>query len=359
MVLNKSKWDHKAKIQYLKKHNLTKPKQGPEIRPKWSGKKTAQNSEIAWLDQHDDSDAEWGSEDEAILNHFYPQVAEDNLAVEHKRKLKRQIIQTVRKTAVVPHQTDEPEQPDYSDGIYLGQRPEQSHELEPPQISGDEDELFIPDLDTKLSEFLDSGLARSKNRKMLTSNMSDDLLEDYGLESYSQTVKDHDYNATSQKVATIDLLSADDLHGLRIGGAANEVPSKLRLLSEEEKAEHAERAKKAAHAKFHSQIKKKFGPQTGARVQEINNFNSKDERQMEALTRRLLKTNETPVDITSDLDELLGVSQPLPPQKPDEFPELDLLLSSLPSKANEDLPAAKPKATSTRTDQFLDDLLGL
>ncbi|GEQ70048.1 hypothetical protein JCM33374_g3724 [Metschnikowia sp. JCM 33374] len=375
MVLNKSKWDHKAKIQYLRKHNLTRPKQNPEKNtPKWSGKKNQDVSGNSWLDESDDS--EWDSEDDAFLNHFYPQISEDNLSVENKRKLKQQIVKIVKKREA--GDSNEPEDPPKErDGIYLGTEAQKS---EAPTDSGSDDEehgfsdeefeLEIPDLEVKLSEFVVSDLGKSRNRKMLKNKISDNLLDEYGLESYSSTVKDTDYNSSvKNQFRNVSKLTADDLHGLRIGETSN-APKQpaVRALSEAELQQHKERAAKLQHVRFHDQIKKKFGSDSTQtpRVLEINNFNANDKDQMASLNTKLTSANENSrqySNVEDDLDELLGLegdkqASPVSRTAPET---LDFLSETLPQATTSKKESDKKESRKVKpaTDSFLDDLLGI
>ncbi|OBA24102.1 hypothetical protein METBIDRAFT_117841 [Metschnikowia bicuspidata var. bicuspidata NRRL YB-4993] len=370
MVLNKSKWDHKAKIQYLRKHNLTRPKPTANVnRPKWSAKKSQGSQGTAWLDEEDDSD--WDLEDEAFLNHFYPQISEDHLSVENKQKLKRQIIKIVKarengEPEVQEHASDE------EDGIYLGARPvlheaESFPEDEEDAESGEEYLLEIADLETKLSEFVVSDMGKLGNRKMLKNKILDNLLDEYGLDSYASTVKTTDYNNSAKlQFRNVDRLTAADLHGFRIGGPKNEPkqPS-VQALDATELEAHRARAEKLRHVKFHDQIKKKFGdePAKKTRVLEINNFNANDEMQMAALNSRLTLDNGALHRATSmdeDLDVLLGLESGGQTQQP-PLESLDFLQDTLPWAGSlKREPARKEtKKKESHTDSFLDDLLGI
>lgn len=373
MVLNKSKWDHKAKIQYLKKHNLTRPKPKQEKNtPKWSSKKTQDSTGNAWLNESEGSD--WDSEDEAFLNHFYPQISEDSLSVETKQKLKRQIIKIVKKSE--PGETEETPTSDHDekDGIYLGKKPEineegpeSGSEDEDGEFSDDEFELEIPDLEVKLSEFVVSDMGKLRNRKMLKNKLLENLLEEYGLDSYSSTVKDTDYNdLVKTPFRNVDRLTAADLHGFRIGENPKETKQPaVRALDEEELEEHRARGEKLEHARFHDQIKKKFGQEQASarRVLEINNFNADDKTQMESLNSKLTqRNNNKPVlgDVEDDLDVLLGIEgeKPVKTAMPQTF---DFLLETLPQASVPKKEISKKEISRVKpsSDSFLDDLLGI
>lgn len=354
MVLHKSKWDHKAKVQYLRKHGLTLPRPKQETQPKWTSKKSAaQKPQVL-----DDSDSEWDSEDDALINHFFPDLGEQSLAVEHKRKLKRLIVSAIVEREGAEHEQEEAEEPE---GIYLGTRPEAPEAPETPAM--DKEEAFeIPDLETKLSEFMLGDWNKPKPRKLLKNKILDNLLDDYGLDSYASTVKSNDYNAKSAKTLAkqIDRLTSDDLHGFRIGdklGQQREV--NVRTLSEEEQQEHTERAEKLARAKLYAQIKNTFGDdKLRAKVLEINNINPDDERAMATLNLKLTQTAR-PASIDDDLEELLGFSdQPSEPLPEDNLDEL-LGSAALSATKNAEVKRQAPKMAIAKDDEaFLDDLLG-
>lgn len=361
MVLNKSKWDHKAKVQYLKKHNLARPKATPEQTPKWSGKKT-QRQQPVW---ESDDDAEWDDEDDLLLEHFYPQISDDNLLVDQKRQLKRQIIHTIRKREETPQEA--PPAPHRHDGIYLGtpEGPTEAHGAPEPS---DELELDIPDLDAKLQDFLVAG--RPKNRKLLSSNLLEDLLAEYGIDSYASTVRDTDYNALKKTVLDLDKLSASALHGLRIGEPHKAPENRgLRSLTETEVREHDEREQKLQHARLLQQIKTTFGEErTRGKVLEINNINANDDAQMKALNAKLAATGDAQAVDDTDLDEILGLKADEPVASgpgflaPGSDPLAEILdgepaLLNVEKKSKE--PPKRVLGSQKVTDQFLDDLLGI
>lgn len=354
MVLHKSKWDHKAKVQYLRKHGLTRPRPKQETQPKWSSKKSAtQKPQLL-----DDSDSEWDSEDDALINHFFPDLGEQNLAVEHKRKLKRLIVSAIVEREGAEHEQEEAEEPE---GIYLGTRPEAPEAPEAP-ATDDEEAFEIPDLETKLSEFMLGDWNKPKPRKLLKNKILDNLLDDYGLDSYASTVKSNDYNAKSAKTLAkqIDRLTSDDLHGFRIGDKLGQQrEDNVRTLSEEEQQEHAERAEKLARARLYAQIKNTFGDdKLRAKVLEINNINPDDERAMATLNLKLTQTAH-PASIDDDLEELLGFSdQPSEPVPEDNLDEL-LGSAALGTTKNTEVKRQAPKMAIAKDDEaFLDDLLG-
>ncbi|KAJ8142326.1 hypothetical protein OY671_004526 [Metschnikowia pulcherrima] len=368
MVLNKSKWDHKAKVQYLKKHNLARPKPTQKTTPKWSSKRTGDGQANTWLDESENSD--WDSEDEAFLNHFYPQISEDRLSEESKRILKQQIIKIVKQREAGDAEENSEEAYDEHDGIYLGTKPEtgddEPGDSENDDFSDDEFQLEIPDLETKLSEFVVSDLSKSRNRKMLKNKVSENLLDEYGLDSYSSTVKDTDYNSSAQKTfRNVEKLTAHDLHGFCIGeGLIEPKQPSVRALSEAELEEHKARATKLQHKKFHDQIKEKFGsePQK-ANVLEINNFNRDDLSQMASLNSKLTSAtgiSHKPVIVEDDLDELLGLEKESK-ETPSNAESSDFLSTTLPQKYGKKKNMQKNDSHKAKAepDSFLDDLLGI
>lgn len=358
MVLHKNKWDHKAKIAYLKKHGLTRGKQQPQITPKWSSKKSSGPKKLVY---QDDSDSEWDSEDEALLNHFYPEIAEQNILDEQKFNIKRQIISALREKQAetqgeehdeenesVQSQNDED---DEIGGIYLGTQPEE-HDIE------------LPDLDARLSDFVISDLAATKSRKLLKNKILDTLLEDYGIASYKETVKSTDYNDVKKQIKDVNQLTADELQGFRIGHDTTNAPQSVRQLTEEEQKDHADRSRKLESAKLYEQMKKKFGDADARhKVLEINNFNNDDERLVQALNLKLLTTDDKDT-LDDDLDLLLGASASARTDtlQPPTSVDLDELLNQ--ATAGEKAEATPESTTKLqqllpkKDEDFLDALLG-
>lgn len=88
-MVQSNKWDKKAKFQYMKKHGiLPAPSENTFLTPKWSSKKKKERKPTIQLT---DSDDEWDSEvDEALINHFYPELdSSDELTLQQKVKLKQ------------------------------------------------------------------------------------------------------------------------------------------------------------------------------------------------------------------------------------------------------------------------------
>lgn len=304
MVLHKNKWDLKAKYAYLKKHGLVAPKPQEEVRPKWSLKKTLKNRAIVW-----DSDLEWDSDDDALVRHFYPELAERDLPLSVKKTLKQQIKQSIEETEAPKPKRDE------SDGIYLGTRPEPEEEVI------DMGEFVLPkeELQAKLADYLNSDLVTK--RKVLKSKISDNLLEEYGLESYASTVKDTDYSELKKEV-NLSKLSLEEIEAAWL----DKPDSTIRSLTEEEKQEHNDRLQKRERQQFLNQIKSKFGLESKNKVLEVNNFNSRDQQQMDVLNKRLLQSAPQQLStLDDDLKELIGLdtsAEPAPEAQQDFLEEL-------------------------------------
>lgn len=369
MVLHKSKWDRKAKSKYQKKHGIQAPEEPKPVKTKWSSKKA---SNVPRFLHFDEDDSDWDSEDDALLDHFYPQLGETQLSIESKLALKKQIINALMQhTQGEEEVEEEPREFDELDGIYLGTRHEKPEEIpEEGELEIDEEasKYLMPKdmLETKIVEYLSSDIRPQKNRKMLKNKMSDNLLDEYGLESYTSTVKDTDYNKVSEKKSRRDLekLGADDLHGFRIGESFGSAPKKenIRELTEEEKEQHSERAEKLESAKLREQIKRKFGA-TGSQVKriiEINNINENDERAMGVLNKKLAQAGPDEKNtLEDDLEILLGSSgfEDTNSNRTDDQ-NLDALLSQLDdTKITEEAPRFKGQI-SKQDEDFLDELLG-
>lgn len=317
----------------------------------------------------DNSDDEWDSEDEALLNHFYPEIAEQNISNEQKFKIKRQIVNGLREKAekeeserneneesgnrihLPENLGDSDEEGDLDSesemgGIYLGTEPEE--------------EIQLPDLELRLSDFVISDFNKAKLRKLLKNKISDTLLEDYGIASYKDTVKSTDYNEVKRKTLDVNEISLENLQGFKIG--QKEENDGVRSLTSEEMQEHAERSKKLESAKLYEAIKKKFGEaETQRRVIEINNFNENDERLVKVLNLKLSK-DETKFLLDDDLDLLLGSSAKTESLQPQGNVGLDDLLELAKggNEKNGDSEANKKVSLkiSKGDEDFLDDLLG-
>lgn len=346
MVLHKNKWDHKAKIAYLKKHGLTRPKQAPQTTPKWSSKKKEHKHTVIL----DSDDSDWDSEDEELLNHFYPEIGEQNVSVEQKVKIKRQIIHGLRekqkeaqKEGVEAECEDEQDSGDEMGGIYLGTEPDT------------DPEFALPDLETKLSEFVVSDAFRpGKSRKLLKQKVDDTLLEDYGIGSYKDTVKNTDYAV--QRVE-LDKLSAADLDGMRIGAIQPAVSAGPRVLSAQEQQEHLERQEKDERARLYEQIRTKFGTKEARnKILEINNIDESDTHQLDILQGKLTRGQAQVYDLGQDLHDLVGVDHA---DVDAGAPDLDELLQQAQGEAaGEEKKRTTVFSAPQGDDDFLDELLG-
>lgn len=318
--------------------------------PKWSSKKIEHKHTVI-LDDSDDS--EWDSEDEALLDHFYPEIGEQNISVEQKVKIKRQIIAGLREkqsesenkeSAETEQDLDETdaaaEEKDEMGGIYLGTEPE----------------VPLPDLESKLSEFVMSDSFRpGKSRKLLKQKIDDSLLEDYGIGSYKDTVKETDY---AVKRVDVNSLSAGELDGMRIGaiGAKSAPGSGPRLLSAQEQQEHLERREKDERARLYEQIRTKFGTkEVRTKVLEINNIDARDRRQMDVLQGKLTKQEANAFDLDQDLRDLVGATDV---EESAGAPDLDQLLEQARGEAQSETKAKKTVFSAPDADDFLDELLG-
>lgn len=366
MVLHKSKWDSKAKHKYMKKHGIVQAEAPKPVKAKWSAKKTSNTPK--YLD-FDDDDSDWDSEDEALLEHFYPQLGETQMPNESKLAIKRQIVHALRQ-----HQNQEEPEPEKrefneEDGIYLGTRHEKAEEIpEEGELEIDEEaaKYLMPkdQLESKIAEFLSSDFRPQKNRKLLKSKMSDNLLDEYGIESYTSTVKDSDYSKGDEEQLwkDFDKFTAEDLHGFQIGGKLNKSnKGGIRELTDEEKQQHSNRSEKLESAKLHEQIKKKFGVSASQaqKIIEVNNINENDERAMGVLNKKIAQSSPENVNtLEDDLETLLGGGTTKAKEEVKKEDDLDELLEQLDAvKVEEKAPKAKGKI-SKQDESFLDDLLG-
>lgn len=323
MVLKNSKWDKQAKTKYLKKHGLIKKPVTVETnqRPKWSSKRSDANTNRSQIIL-EDSDSEWDSEeDEALLNHYYPQIGKEDLNKEQKEKIKQQILQDLILERSQEEQAIGEVENDERDGIYLGSEENRQKDINLPEKQ-------------KLNEFLSKDLIHDKtkrNRKLPKNKFTGDILEEYGLDKYADTVKKdiNDYNLAyylHKQQRNLDKISSSELDGFRIGESSFADDSKVgnkskhvsRNLSEQEKKENAERAVKSEQNRFYSQIKAKFeaskpGASKNLKVLEINNINENDERQLESLNARLIarkdeSANRLDTELDDDINILMGKS---------------------------------------------------
>lgn len=328
MVLKNSKWDKKAKYKYMKKHDILPKKSQkdedgqPMARPKWSSKKkTTDNKDKIILE---DSEDEWDSDvDDALINHFYPQLSEnEELTMEQKIKIKQQILNNLQEQEEQEEQTGDQENQDEKkeeelDGIYLGS--EENKEKEMKSDSNDP-------IKFNLQEFMRNlDIKPKKSRKILKNKMSDNFLEEYGISSYKDLNKDQDdYNdmyikKQQEKIrSNINYIPNEKLDGFIIGESTissidekskpNYVKSNIRQLTEEEKQQDEERRKLVDQQLFYNTIRNKFDDnqlqnKSKAKVIDINNFNSND---LGKLNERIAKDKPTG-NLDSDIDFLLGI----------------------------------------------------
>lgn len=367
MVLHKNKWDKRATYNYMRKHGLTKRQNGePEVRPKWSSKSTSLQPNRPVLD---DSDSDWDLDnDDALLAHFYPELGEsDTLTRDQKIRIKNLILEEItKKTQGGP--TEEQEngsiEEEEPEGIYLGS--------EESRLRDEEQKAAF---ENRLDDYISQELSKpKKTRKLLKNKFSDNLLEEYGLETYKETVTaDQDYNKAfrnKQGLRHLDDISAEELAGFRVGedllgGAQSRNSSPLRALTEEEKEADAARAAKIEQARLYGQIRARFEEkekQKPTKVLEINNFNDQDARQMEALNRRITAVGLGADDgLDDDLDLLVG-GHAIENSYDQHTDDIDAFISSM---CNPDLiTSTKPSPTVTKgapassEEAFLDDLLG-
>lgn len=391
MVLNKSKWDKKAKIKYLKKHGLLKTNESQSAKTpnrKWSSKKAEPTKSLHSNIVLEDSDSEdWDSEeDDAFINDFYPQLGEDKLTKDQKRKIKNQILidlaqrqQSVNES--VNEQSDTEVSHEEIDGIYLGSKENREKDI----INSELEQINIQDLIAK------DNSKSIKNRKILKARVSDNLLEEYGIDDYTNTIKSegNDYNSLYNKKKqerNIDQIRPHELNGFRIGDSNLTSPSDkskkgfdhIRKFTDTEVQENKERAAKIHQHNLYNQIRKKFDKDSSksskSRVIEINNFNDNDLEQMERLNTRLLANHNEPQkitdkDIESDIDLLLGdnFKGNLHNEEPDNsqvtdiddlFNQISLGNQSQADKKNICHDFKQGDGPSSTDQDFLDDLLG-
>lgn len=335
MVLNKSKWDRKAKFQYLKKHGIVPVKVEEAVKPKWSGKTSKDNTSRVILE---DSDDEWDDADDALLKHFYPLLGEE-LTEAQKLKLKQQILEEVEKDKKpVRAEDDESVKADAEedeDGIYLGTKP---------------DEVQTSTLDELITA------STLKPRKFLSNKLSENFLDEYGIDNYSKLVKDDDYKYLS-KTRNVNDIPAEELNGFVIGESLLELkpyPTKGEL-SEKDKEENVARLEKVEQQRLYNQIRGKFAPATKSKVLEINNI-----RDTDYLHNRIVdsgKGNITDDQFNDDLNAL-GIDVVVEGNEKVEKGSIDDLLSL---SRSVEVKKEKKKVVLDLPDvgkSFLDDLLG-
>ncbi|CAH2351927.1 hypothetical protein CLIB1423_05S01508 [[Candida] railenensis] len=377
MVLKNSKWDKQAKHKYLKKHGLLKPRGNADTssstpKAKWTGKKsTESNQEI-----HSDSDDGWSDEaDEELLNEMFPQLGSTELTKEQREKVKHQILLDLlaeREREAEAQKVHEAEK--YNDGIYLGRNPNAVDETGSGDVEGveeggegkgesDEEPEEVP---ITLGQFVAKDIfhkSRAATRRLPRHKLNENLLEEYGIDSYSDTVRQKDdyndmYNSKQQS-RPLSKISTEELINFRIGQdklgqkKQDEERGQMKVLNEEDRAQYQQIEAKAKQAAFLRSIKEKFAADAGtslnksSKVIEINNINSSDKRQIESLEKKLMKSN-TKVhgnDEDLDLDELLGeLSVKSPISSPPSSSSAHTPLQHWSRKSNNDI------------DSFLEDL---
>ncbi|RCK58745.1 hypothetical protein Cantr_07222 [Candida viswanathii] len=382
MVLKNSKWDKKAKYKYMKKHDIlpSKKKDSEEDvqRPKWSSKKkTVDTKDKIVLE---DSEDEWDSDvDDALINHFYPQLSEnEELTIEHKIKIKQQILKNLEEQEDEQGEDTSDKDEQEPDDIYLGSEENKQKEMQ------DESK---PPVKFNLQEFINNlDVKPKKNRKMLSNKMSDNFLEEYGLSSYKDLNRTtDDYNDVyvkkqQEKLKTnINYIPNETLDGFVIGQSSLDVvgtkattKSHIRNLTEEEKQEDEERQKLVRQEQRNKLIKKRFDEtrqqQTKAKVLDINNFNNEDSSQLAYLNEKITRDDGSrQTDLDDDLDVLLGSGSKskMGSDKPGNADNFDDFMNTLSIDDNKSSktqklgqPLTKPKIEANKDLDFLDDLLG-
>lgn len=403
MVLKNSKWDKKAKYKYLKKHNIlpiNKSNDNDTPSAKWSSKKKSINNTTTTGIILDDSDDEWDSDiDNALINHFYPQLSEnDELTIEQKKKIKLQILANLDKDdADEEKESTESINDEEIDGIYLGSDANESKELNPPNNNNQDSkfdlEQFISNLDVK---------PQKNKRKLLHNKISDNFLEEYGLSSYQELNRNvDDYNSIYEKKQkelvknNINNIPIEKLDGFVIGESSiidtitadkskSTKKSNIQILTNDEKQKDIERQKLIEQENFYRQIKNKFNDNTMSKlnklgkVLEINNFDNTDVDQLAHLNNRILRNddNNKTTTLDNDIDLLLGISSDRDKvgsniQQDGDFDtfinkltinddkeEISKHEQQYPLKLNSDNLNAKQNRNDVKDLDFLDDLLG-
>lgn len=377
MVLKNSKYDKQAKKKYMAKHGLLpKPSAEPRaVRPKWSSKKKNNSQDTMKLDI-DEMTSDWDSDvDEDIVNYFYPQLGEelDQIPMDQKRRIKRQIIEDLKgqRDEIMNKSDEEEEEPD---GIYLGTK---SPETAPVTLNE-----FLPEIPVAKKHL---------NRKLPKAEQSGDLLEEYGLENYKETVRTKDdYDALYKKKLesrNLNEILADELVGFRIGKDSlgdrrQNKTGEIRTLTEEEIEQERARRVKEDQNKFYTQMKHKFNskhPEPSGKVLELNNYNSENQSHLDYLNNKIINQGvlgSESRDLDDDLNDLLGERLGNVTLEKSEEPDIDELLKEWPATAKGPTkdpatvkePVKEPvtvqgevpthKEVPTPSDQdFLDDLL--
>jgi hypothetical protein len=376
MVLKNSKWDKKAKYQFMKKHGIsTKPPSDlvKVDRPKWSGKRKdgkPNENQIILVDSEDED--EWDSDaDDALINHFYPQLG-DELTKEQKAKVKQQILQEFSEEndmgKDLTNDKEDLEGPEEIDGIYLGKEPEKEIDTSAAtEMSG-------------LSINLQDLIKPNKTRKLLRPKISDNILEEYGISSYKDVIRDNsDYNdvfEAKKKDRHLNDISAKELDGFVIGESLSKKSkdsfNHVQYLSTDEIQVEKERAALAEKNRLFKQIKNRFAPgqeKNKSKVLEIDNLNVKDHDILANLNTKLARSDREKIrddEVDEYLDIILdkehGASEvDSTTRDPINSPlDLDEILAALPTttyKAPKNSHGTTKKPTNY-DDTFLDELLG-
>lgn len=358
MVLKNSKYDKQAKWNYMKKHGLLPKKAAKAEKPKWSAKKKPSNDQEFIKLDIDEMTSDWDSDiDEDIVNHFYPQLTEElpEIPIEHKRRIKRQIIEDLKVQRNELFNKDETDIQEEEDGIYLGEKPDK------PKV--------------QLSEFLpEIPIMKRRNRKLPINEVSDDLLAEYGIEDYSKTIKeDNDYDIIRKKKLNnrrIEDLPIDQLVGFEVGkdsladiGNDPKPKNNIKYLTEEELKQEEERNAKRKQADFYLKMKNKFldKPKDNNKVLHLNNYDTNNQDHMDYINKKLASSSQTQkIDIDDDIEELLGSKMSrLEVKQETPLNDVDGFLDSLPNRSDIKQDKQKPpKAVNKSIEElFLDDLL--
>ncbi|EGW30785.1 uncharacterized protein SPAPADRAFT_72710 [Spathaspora passalidarum NRRL Y-27907] len=353
MVLKNSKWDKKAKYKFMKKHGIkpATPSQ-PKVHTKWTSKKQSGTSNRILLE---DSDDDWDSDvDDALLEHFYPSLSDQELTHEQKIKLKQQIMTEIQQQEQEDNgEGDKEDEEEELDGIYLGSAENQEKEMTPAAPAKFNLEEFINNVQG----------GKPKSRKLLSNKISDNFLEEYGLESYNQLKKDSDdyndlyYDKQKEKNKNIKYIDPAKLDGFIIGESSlderSNAKSSIRELTQQEKEQDEQRKKLVEEEKFYSQIKSKFGnKQPQNKVIEINNYSVDNKLQ---LNDKLVRSGG---NATADLDEDLLALGITPVGNDNSVDDVDALLNNLAiNKPLTEQTKPKPKLNDLKIDDDDDDFL--
>lgn len=334
MVLKNSKWDKKAKYKYKKKHGLfNKNKELIEPRSKWSSKRAVEQAGPILQE----TDSEWDSEEEdEFLNHYYPQMGETSLTREQKKRLRQQLFQKLVDEQEEDVQESKLEGDDVEiDGIYLGDKSKEGQHTEPKVHLND----YLP---------LEPYTRTTKTRKMPKAKVSDNFLEEYGIENYSDTIKkdleDYEkFHKTKQLNLPLNKISNEALEGFQVGKSSLAPESTLpktniKMLSDKEIKESLEMRAMNKRNTFLNQMKSKFSDRASAAksgpVLEINNINDEDREHIDFLNSKITGralSQDNGYDYQSDIDYLLGESKEHGHSEEDNKPPevIDELLSQI------------------------------